>query len=65
MSKPADAGSLKKESAGREGGKFLTPFGRDNSSHKLPNTKGGSFGGSITNLSHSLPGTSANQKGPR
>lgn len=25
----------------------------------------GSFGGSITNLAHSLPGTSANQKGPR
>ena len=60
----ADKGSIDRASAGREGGKFLTPFGRDNSSHKLPNTKGKSMGGSITNLSHSL-GTSANQKGPR
>jgi hypothetical protein len=62
--KPADQGALVKASAGREGAKFITPFGRDNSSHKLPNTKGEKMGGSITNLSHSL-GTSANQKGPR
>ncbi len=63
MSAPANKGDLDKASAGREGGKFLTPFGRDNSSHKLPNTKGKSMGGSITNLAHSLSGSSANQKG--
>jgi hypothetical protein len=58
-------GGLDKASAGREGGKFITPFTRDNSSHKLPNTKGGKMGGSITNIGHSLPGASANQQGPR
>ena len=58
-------GGLDKKSAGRNGATFITPFGRDNSSHSVPNTKGKSMGGSITNLSHSLPGTSANQKGPR
>jgi len=58
-------GGLDKKSAGREGAKFITPFGRDNSSHKLPSVKGERMGGSITNLSHSLSGTSANQKGPR
>jgi hypothetical protein len=35
--------------------------GRDNSSFKLPPPK--KVGGSATNLSHSLKGTSANQKG--
>jgi hypothetical protein len=58
-------GSLEKKSAGREGAKFITPFGRDNSSHKVPSPKGAKMGGSITNLSHSLGGSSANQKGPR
>ena len=57
----ANNGDLDKKSAGREGAKFITPYGRDNSSHKLPNTKGGSMGGSVTNLAHSLPGTSAKQ----
>lgn len=60
-----DNGGLNKKSAGREGAKFITPFGRDNSAHKLPDTKGGKMGGSLTNLSHSLAGVSANQKGPR
>jgi hypothetical protein len=58
-------GSLDVKSAGREGAKFITPFGRDNSSHSIKNTKGEKMGGSITNLSHSLSGVSANQKGPR
>jgi hypothetical protein len=58
-------GGLDKKSAGREGAKFITPFTRDNSSHKLENTKGRDLRGSITNLGHSLSGVSANQKGPR
>ena len=58
----ADKGGIDRASAGREGGKFLTPFGRDNSSHKLANTKGKSMGGSVTNLSHSLQGVTANLK---
>ena len=57
-------GTLDKESAGRAGAKFLTPFGRDNSSHKLPNCKGKALGGSTSNVSHSL-GTSANMKGSK
>ena len=52
-------------STGGSGMKILTPFTRDNSSHKLSNTKGGSMGGSLTNLSHSLPGTSANERGAK
>jgi hypothetical protein len=58
-------GGLDRKSAGREGAKFITPFPRDNSSHALKGVKGGSMGGSVTNLSHSLSGVSANQKGPR
>lgn len=50
------------ESAGRSG-KFKVSYPRDNSSHKLPNVKGKEMGGSTTNLSHSLSGTSANQTG--
>jgi hypothetical protein len=53
-------GGLDKASAGREGGKFLTPFGRDNSSHKLENVKGKDLRGSSSNLGHSIVGASAN-----
>jgi hypothetical protein len=58
-------GGNDKSSAGRESAKFIQGFPRDNSSHTVPNPKGGKMGGSLTNLGHSLPGTSANQKGPR
>jgi hypothetical protein len=46
------------------GAKFIRQFARDNSSHSLPDTKGGKMGGSVNNLAHSL-GSSVNQKGPR
>jgi hypothetical protein len=43
-----------------DGGKIRTSYPRDNaSSHKLPNTRGKSMGGSTTNLGHSLTGASA------
>ena len=58
-------GSMDTKDAGREASKILTPFPVDSSSHKLPDTKGCKMGGSLTNLGHSLSGTSANQKGPR
>lgn len=46
------------------GGKIQTDFPQDNvHGVNLKNTMGGSFGGSDTNLSHSLKGTSAVQKG--
>lgn len=64
MSYEGKGGTLDKASAGREGAKFITPFPRDNSSHKVANCKGGKMGGSITNTGHSLSAT-ANQKGPR
>jgi len=43
--------------------KMKVVYPRDNSSHKVGSTKGKSMGGSVTNLSHSLSGSSANQKG--
>jgi len=61
----ANKGGQDHASAGREGAKFKVSYPRDNSSHKLENTKGGAMRGSITNLGHSLSGVSANQKGPR
>lgn len=45
------------------GQKVVTEYGRDNSSHNLPDTKGGSMGGSTTNVAHSLPGASAKEGG--
>jgi hypothetical protein len=62
----AHNGGNDKSSAGRESGKFIQGFPRDNSSFKVSDPKGKSgMGGSASNLSHSLPGASANQKGPR
>lgn len=47
-----------------KGQKIVRAFPLDRSSYDLPNARnGGSFGGSDTNLSHSLQGVSANQKG--
>jgi len=37
-------------------------YGKDNSSLKLDGKKTPTMGGSVTNLSHSLPGQSANLK---
>lgn len=54
--------SVKTEKAAR-GQKIVTEYGRDNSSHNVANAMGGKMGGSPTNLAHSLPGTSAEQKG--
>jgi hypothetical protein len=51
-----------KESKG-QGFKDKVSYPPDNSgSHTLPDTKGGKMGGSTTNLSHSLSGSSAVQK---
>lgn len=45
------------------GFKDKVSYPQDNSGgHKLPNETGGKMGGSDTNLSHSLTGTSAVQK---
>lgn len=45
------------------GGKVLEAFPQDNvHGVNLPDTRGGSMGGSTTNLSHSLRGSSAVQK---
>jgi hypothetical protein len=41
---------------------IVRSFGRDNSSHDVPNSHGKEMGGSTTNLSHSLSGASAVQK---
>lgn len=45
--------------------KFLESYGKDDSDYTGPRAKerGGNRGGGIDNLSHSLSGTSANQKG--
>lgn len=43
-------------------GSIKTSFGRDNSSHNLPNTKGKSMKGGDSDLSHSLTGASAVQR---
>lgn len=45
------------------GDKLETSFPQDNAGNvKLPDTTGGKMGGSVTNLAHSLTGTSAVQK---
>jgi hypothetical protein len=48
-----------------EGAKLVTSYGKDGSDYtgSAAAERGGKMGGSITNLSHSLSGTSANQKG--
>lgn len=43
-------------------GSIKTAYGRDNSSHDLPNTKGKAMKGGVDNLSHSLSGASAVQR---
>ena len=40
-----------------------TGTGRDDSSYDVKNPMGGKRGGSTTNLSHSISGSSANQNG--
>lgn len=54
--------SVETKSGGR-GTTIKRSFGRDNSGHNLPNTKGGKMGGGVDNLSHSLSGASAVQRG--
>jgi hypothetical protein len=49
--------------ADKSRGTIKQPFGKDSSSHEVKDKKGGKMGGSTSNLGHSLPGTSANQKG--
>ena len=45
------------------GGKIKSAYPQDNvHGLDLPNTKGGKFGGSATNISHSLSGASAVQR---
>ena len=48
-----------------DGTTIMEPYGKDDSDVTGPASKErvGKFGGGITNLSHSLSGTSANQKG--
>jgi hypothetical protein len=48
-----------------DGSKFMEPYGKDDSDVTGPASKErvGKFGGGMTDLSHSLTGTSANQKG--
>ncbi len=45
------------------GGKIVTSYGRDDSNHQLPNTRGKSMGGSTTNVAHSISGASAKMDG--
>ncbi len=47
------------------GTKWKESYGKDNSDvvGKRADERGKSMGGSVTNLSHSLSGTAANQKG--
>lgn len=52
----------KTQSAAR-GGKIVTCYPKDNSSHKIDGKSNGSMGGSTTNLAHSLSGSSANVEG--
>lgn len=50
---------------GGSGQKILSAYPQDNvHGVDLPDTRGGSFRGGPTNLSHSLKGTSAVQEGP-
>ncbi len=48
-----------------DGTKFMEPYGKDDSDVTGPASKErvGKFGGGMNDLSHSLSGTSANQKG--
>lgn len=48
-------------SSAPRGQQILRSFGRDDSSYEVANTHGGKMGGSATNLSHSLTGSSAVQ----
>jgi hypothetical protein len=52
-----------KSSAG--GTKFMEAYGKDDSDYagSASKERGGSMGGGINNLAHSLTNTSANQKG--
>lgn len=61
-SKKSNAG-LVRSSAG--GSKFIESFGKDDSDFTGPAKaeRGRELGGSVTNLAHSLAGTSANQQG--
>jgi hypothetical protein len=55
---------IEKSSAG--GTKFMEPYGKDDSDvvgSAMMERNPHKMGGSITNLAHSLSGTSANQKG--
>lgn len=47
------------------GSKIMTAYGKDDSDVTMSASKerGGKMGGSMTDLSHSLSGSSANQKG--
>jgi hypothetical protein len=48
------------------GQKIMSAYPQDTASnHKLENTRGGSMGGSTTNLGHSLNGASAVQDGAK
>lgn len=60
MDKKQSGSSVDTMSAPR--GTIKTSYGRDNSSHKLPNTKGKPMKGGVDNLSHSLSGASAVQR---
>jgi hypothetical protein len=51
---------VEKES-GPRGQKVHTGFGRDDSSHKVKDARGGKMGGGVSNLAHSLSGASAVQ----
>ena len=48
-----------------KGQRFSVDFGKDHSSvvGSAANERGGNMGGGVENLSHSLSGTSANQRG--
>ena len=48
-----------------EGATLMESYGKDDSdvTGSASHERGGKFGGGINNLSHSLTGTSANQKG--
>jgi hypothetical protein len=49
-----------------DGQKIKSAYPQDTAGNvDLPNTRGGSFGGSTTNLGHSLNGASAVQKGAK
>lgn len=66
MSKSGNSSGIVRESAGK-GQTIVRAYPVDKSSAGAESSlrSGPKFGGSITNLSHSLGGASANQKGPR